>query len=191
MRFINFTNVRLKKVPKFYQLQKIIPTWVVGAGLLFLITIAGGCSQTATMSNISNGTNSTGKNTQASSASPSAFAQFPEIPIPPNTQINVDKTLVFGSKPWFGQLTLGSFTGANRVFDFFRNNMPNLGWTPGQEVRGATHILTYENADRKMTILITSRTLAGSEITITVSPRGQPQSQNMPGSKMSPSVIRQ
>ena len=191
MRFINFTNVRLKKVPKFDRLQKTIPTWVVGAGLLFLITIVGGCSQTGTMSNISNQTNSTDKDPQSSSASPSAFAQFPEIPIPPNTRINVDKTLVFGSKPWFGQLTLGSFTGANRVFDFFRNNMPNLGWTPGQEVRGATHILTYENSDRKMTILITSRTLAGSEITITVSPRGQPQSQNMPGRKMSPPVIRQ
>ena len=191
MRFINFTNVRLKKVPKFYRIRKGIPAWVAGASLLFIINIVGGCSQTATMSNISNETSSTGKNTQASTASPSAFAQFPEIPIPPNTQINVDKTLVFGSNPWFGQLTLGSFTNANRVYDFFRNNMPNLGWTPGQEVRGATHILTYENADRKMTILITSRTLAGSEITITVSPRGQPQSKNMQGSKLSPPVIRQ
>ena len=191
MRFINFTNVRLKKVPKFYRIQEGIPAWVAGASLLFIINIVGGCSQTATMSNISNETSSTGKNTQASTASPSAFAQFPEIPIPPNTQINVDKTLVFGSKPWFGQLTLGSFTGANRVFDFFRNSMPNLGWTPGQEVRGTTHILTYENADRKMTILITSRTLAGSEITITVSPHGQPKSQDMQGSKLSPPVIRQ
>ena len=134
---------------------------------------------------------STGKNTQDGTGSPSAFAQFPEIPIPPNTQINVDKTLVFGSKPWFGQLTLGSFTNANRVFDFFRNNMPNLGWTSGQEVRGTTHILTYENIDRKMTILINSRTIAGSEIIITVSPREKPQSQNMQGSKFSRSVSRQ
>ena len=191
MRFINFTNVRLKKVPKFYRIQKTIPAWMIGASLLFLINIVGGCSQTATMSNISNETSSTGKNTQASTASPSAFAQFPEIPIPPNTQINVDKTLVFGSNPWFGQLTLGSFTNANRVYDFFRNNMPNLGWTPGQEVRGTTHILTYENMDRKMTILINSRTLTGSEIIITVSPREQPQSQNTQGSKLSPPVIRQ
>ena len=191
MRFINFTNVRLKKVLKFYRIQKGIPAWMAGASLLCLINIVGGCSQTATMSNISNETSSPGKNTQASTASPSAFAQFPEIPIPPNTQINVDKTLVFGSNPWFGQLTLGSFTNANRVYDFFRNNMPNLGWTPGQEVRGTTHILTYENMDRKMTILINSRTLTGSEIIITVSPREQPQSQNTQGSKLSPPVIRQ
>ena len=191
MRFITFMNVRLKKVPKIYRPQKIISAWVVGTGLLLFITISGGCAKTVTMSNISDETNSSGRNTQTSTASPSAFAQFPEIPIPPNTQINVDKTLVFGSKPWFGQLTLGSFTDANRVFDFFRNNMPKLGWTPGQEVRGTTHILTYENIDRKMTILINSRTLTGSEITITVSPREQPQSKNTQGRKLSPTVNRQ
>ena len=191
MRFVNFTNVGLKKVPKIYWLQQTMPTWLIGAILLFFINIMAGCSQTATMSNISSETDSTGKNTQDGTGSPSAFAQFPEIPIPPNTQINVDKTLVFGSKPWFGQLTLGSFTNANRVFDFFRNNMPNLGWTSGQEVRGTTHILTYENIDRKMTILINSRTITGSEIVITVSPREQPQPGNMQGSKLSRPVSRQ
>ncbi len=191
MRFVNFTNVRLKKVPKIYWLQQTMPAWVVGASLLFFINVVAGCSQTATMSSISDETNATGKNTLDGTGAPSAFAQFPEIPIPPNTQINGDKTLVFGSKPWFGQLTLGSFTNANRVFDFFRNNMPNLGWTSGQEVRGTTHILTYENIDRKMTILINSRTIAGSEIIITVSPREKPQSQNMQGSKFSRSVSRQ
>ena len=191
MRFITFMNVGLEKMPKLYRPLKTISAWVVGASLLSFISISGGCSQTPSMSNISNETNSSGRNKEASAASPSAFAQFPDIPIPPNTQINVDKTLVFGSKPWFGQLTLGSFTDANRVFDFFRNNMPKLGWTPGQEVRGTTHILTYENIDRKMTILINSRTLTGSEITITVSPREQPQSKNTQGRKLSPTVNRQ
>ena len=147
------------------------------AFLLAIMTSISGCAETATIS-------TSGGETQVSSTMPSAFTQFPDIAVPPNTKINVDKTLVVGSKPWFGRLALESFTSANRAFDFFLNNMANHGWERRQAVRGPTYILTYESAERQMTILIINRTLAGSEITITVSPRDQAELGNPPGDNL-------
>ena len=152
---------------------------------ILLIVIAGisGCVETATIS-------ASEDEGQESSATPSAFVQFPDVAIPPNTSINVKKTLVVGAKPWFGRLALESFTGANRTFDFFITKMSEHGWQLKQAVRGPTYILTYENNERQMTILITSRTLAGSEITITVSPIEHAQPQSPQGDTTPQSIIQ-
>ena len=165
-------------------LHKIMSLRAGTALLLAITTGLGGCAETATISTAD------GK-TQVSATTPSAFTQFPEIAVPPNTTINVDQTLIVGSKPWFGRLALESFTSANRSFDFFLNNMSNLGWERKQAVRGTTNILTYENVEREMTILIMSRTLAGSEITITVSPQDQTEPQSPPGGNLPQPVTQQ
>ena len=63
------------------------------------------------------------------------------------------------------------------------------GWERKQAVRGPTYILTYESPERQMTVLITSRTIAGSQITITVSPRNDTQLQNISGGNSQQPVI--
>jgi len=110
----------------------------------------------------------------------SAFSQFPDIPIPSGTKINVDKTLVFGTKPWYGQLALSSSSSANALFDFYRENLGQYGWEEVTAVRAPTSILTYATAERVLAIAIQSATLTGSDVTVTVSPRGQPQPQAAP-----------
>ncbi|MEK9722685.1 MAG: hypothetical protein VW405_04265 [Rhodospirillaceae bacterium] len=151
-----------------------------------------GCAQTATITSTGGGA------TPVESTTPSAFAQFPDIPVPPGSKIVVDKTLVFGSKPWFGQLTLDSSTSANRAFDYYRANLTNLGWEEVTSVRAPTSILTYADADRVLAIAIRAGTITGSEITVTVSPRGRPQPQAAPiqgspiqGDALPPPVTRQ
>lgn len=143
-------------------------TWVlpfmvlVGLGTL-------GCAQTANIlpaTNASSGSASTGK---------AAFNQFPDIPVPAGSKINVDKTLVFGSKPWFGQLALNASGSANAMFDFYREHLAGYGWQEVTSVRAPTSILTYARDDRVLAIAIRSATLSGSEVTVTVSPRGKPQ----------------
>ena len=175
---IDLLHLRMTKLSTLIIVQNVkLPR--VALFLLLAVTISiGGCAETATIP-------TTDGATAISSATPSAFAQFPDIAVPPNTKINVDNTLIVGSKPWFGRLALESFTSASRAFDFFLNNMGNHGWERKQAVRGPTYILTYNSAEREMTVIISSRTLAGSEITITVSPRdqtqlGKPQVNNMP-----------
>ena len=108
----------------------------------------------------------------------SPFSQFPNLPIPTGSKINIEKTLVFGSKPWFGQLALKSSSGTNQLFNFYRENLPQYGWQEVTSVRGPTSILTYTSPERVLAIAIQGATLTGSHVTLTVSPRGEitPQS---------------
>lgn len=109
-----------------------------------------------------------------SAAATSINSQFADIPMPSGAAINVDKTLVFGSDPWFGQLTLDSRRGPNAMFDFYRDNLPKYQWQEVTSVRAPTSILTFAQTNRVVAVSIRKATLLGTEITITVSPRGMP-----------------
>ena len=118
------------------------------------------------------------KNNNGAEETISPFSQFPDLPIPTGSKIDIEKTLVFGSKPWFGQLALKSLSSTNQLFNFYRENLPQYGWQEITSVRAPTSILTYSSPERVLTIAIQSATLTGSHVTLTVSPRGEntPQS---------------
>ena len=164
-------------------MRNLFPLHTGAASLVAVAIMIGGCTQTTPIPTKSGAT-------QVSSKTPTAFVQFPDVPVPPGSKINVDRTLVFGSKPWFGQLTLTSTTSSNRAFDFFRAMMPGQGWQEVTSVRAPTSILTYDQDDRVLAIAIQAATLLGSEITITMSPKGTPSS-NFQGGNLPPPVTRQ
>jgi hypothetical protein len=126
------------------------------------------CTQTAQLQG--GGMSSTGN---TSGAQPNASI-FPDIPIPAGANMIVDKTLVVGTDNWFGQLALSASENPVAMFDFYRNRLPQFGWNEITSVRAPTSVLTYDRDDRIMQMQITSSTLRGSEILITVSPRGTP-----------------
>ena len=103
----------------------------------------------------------------------SPFSQFPDLPIPTGSKIVIEKTLVFGSKPWFGQLALKSLSNTNQLFNFYRKHLPEHGWQEVTSVRAPTSILTYSSPERVLAIAIQSATITGSHVTLTVSPRGE------------------
>jgi len=138
-----------------------------GMTTVLLLSGIAACNQTTPMVVTSN---TPGGNSQTPPAS--AFSQFPDIPVPAGAKMNVDKTLVFGSEPWFGQLALSTSSNAGVIFDFFRNNLPEHKWQEITSVRAPTSILTYMREDRVLAIAIQGSTLSGSNITITVSPKG-------------------
>jgi len=138
-----------------------------GMTTVLLLSVTAACNQTTPMVVTSN---TSGSKSQTPAAS--AFNQFPDIPVPAGAEMNVDKTLVFGSEPWFGQLALGTSSNPGVIFDFFRNNLPEHKWQEVTSVRAPTSILTYMREDRVLAIAIQGSTLSGSDITITVSPRG-------------------
>jgi len=127
-----------------------------------------GCNQTTPMIASSN----LPADNRSSVARTSAFSQFPDIPVPAGAKMIVDKTLVFGSEPWFGQLALNTTSGPGPMFDFFRQNLPDHQWEEVTSVRAPTSILTYLRDNRVLAIAIQGSTLGGSDVTITVSPRG-------------------
>ncbi|MBT6096306.1 MAG: hypothetical protein HOH04_15580 [Rhodospirillaceae bacterium] len=144
------------------------------------------CANTAPI--LSTPSNSTDQSAASTGAKVSAYSQFPDIPVPSGTKINMEKTLVFGNKPWYGQLALEASANANQMFDFYRENLSQYGWQEVTSVRAPTSILTYATDDRVLAIAIQGGTISGSNVTVTVSPRGQPQPQQSPGSLAPPSV---
>ncbi len=135
---------------------------------LFLLAA---CAQTASIQGAAPKGNAGG----AGAANASAQATFPDIPIPDGAKMVVDKTLVVGSTNWFGQLTLESGYAPNDMFDFYRNRLPQFQWREITSVRAPVSVLTYDREDRILQMQIRASTLRGSEITITVSPRGSQQ----------------
>lgn len=140
--------------------------------LVSALFVLGACDRTTPIMASSKSTNVPGSSASASSVN----TQFSDIPIPSGADINVEKTLIFGSKPWFGQLSLNTSDNAGTMFDFYRSNLPQYNWQELTSVRAPTSILTYDSEDRILAITIQGSTLRGSEITLTVSPKGTPNS---------------
>lgn len=99
--------------------------------------------------------------------------QFKDIPIPASTSLNKDRSLITGAQEsWIGRLVFTSFDSTTEMFDFYKNNAPGFGWEEITSVRSKVSVLTYSRGERVMTIQIADRWLWGSEVELTVSPRG-------------------
>lgn len=134
------------------------------------ILVLAGCAQTAGITATTS--TSAGK---GGKGQPMA-SQFPDLPIPKGVRRNVDKTVVVGTRTWYGQLTLTTLThSADTMFDFYSRELPNYGWNKVTSVRAPTSILSYDRENRILTIAIQASRITGSEITLTVSPREEPQ----------------
>ncbi len=143
-----------------------------------------GCS--SSLSTSASSTNASGDREGKSLRVEPSFTQFPDIPVPSRSDMEVDRTLVFGGDSgWYGRLVLSSGHPPSGAFDFFKQEMPGFGWQPVTMVRSSESVLTYVLNGRVATIQITEGTLRGSEINITVAPRqavsGGPPAMERPG----------
>lgn len=101
------------------------------------------------------------------------FAQFTDIPIPPKNSIDLDRTLVFGSdRDWIGRVALSTSMGVSEVYDFYKREMPKLGWTELTSIRSSTSVLTYQMDNRVATIQLGSgRFGLGTQVDFWMNPR--------------------
>lgn len=111
---------------------------------------------------------------QAEQVAPTAaFNRFPDLPVPTGAEMDVARTQVFGSgEAWFGQLSLISGHDSNALFDFYKQELPNMGWQEITSVRAQVSVLTYQRGERVLSIQIQNRALKGAQAVLTVSPRG-------------------
>jgi len=101
------------------------------------------------------------------------FTQIPDLPIPPGSTMNIERTfIVGGAESWYGQTMIVAPGGGNTTFDFFKQELPNYGWHELSSVRARTSILTYTRELRVLAIQLTELSLGSTEVMITVSPRG-------------------
>lgn len=102
------------------------------------------------------------------------FAQFPDIAVPGGAKMDVERSLVLGARDqWIGRLSMDTSGSSSQSYDFFLREMPKFGWQEITTVRSEVSVLTYGRSGRVATIQIRNKTLGGSAIDVTVSPRGQ------------------
>lgn len=147
------------------KIRRLIRPIVISASII----VMAGCAQTANISGNQSANIGSSSNVASTEPQPSIF---PDIPIPQGAKMNVDRTLVVGTEDWFGQLVLEATGDAFQMFDFYRAGLPKFDWAEITSVRGPVSVLTYEREQRILQMQITSGSLTGSIITITVSPRG-------------------
>ena len=103
-----------------------------------------------------------------------SFAQFQDIPIPENSIMIVEKTLLLGEKDnWIGRLVITNPNKPAKMFDFFKQKLSDYNWIEITSVRSTTSVLTYSLNKRVMTIQIEPikySNLYQSTISITMSP---------------------
>jgi hypothetical protein len=138
----------------------------VTAALLATILI-GGCEQTA-------GIAPTAPPVASNSASAPALPQFSDILIPAGAKLYVERTIILGENPWYGQLALSVSGEPAALFDQYRRDMTGLGWQEVTSIRAQVSTLAFTREDRVATVQIQATRLRGSDVTITVSPRGTP-----------------
>jgi hypothetical protein len=115
------------------------------------------------------GTSGTANSNPSPAGNPAAanvpgFAKFSDIPMPAKNELDLDRTLIFGTdKDWVGRVALTAPISVNDAYDFYKREMPRLGWTELTSVRSATSVLSYQLDNRVATIQVTARrSLIGS-----------------------------
>jgi hypothetical protein len=135
------------------------------SAFIIIITLALGACTGIVMSPES--TIDDGKPTRAS------FARFPDLPMPVKAELNMIRTLVFGTNDsWIGRLVISASHSPNDMFDFYKQEMSGFEWQEITSVRSDTSVMTYIRNERVATIQISRATLSGAKVTITVSPKG-------------------
>jgi len=107
------------------------------------------------------------------------FTQISDLPIPPGSVMNIERTFIVGSAgSWYGQTMIDAPGGGNTTFDFFKQGLPGYGWQELSSVRAHTSILTYTREMRVLAIQLTEVLPGRTDVMITVSPRGGDGSNN-------------
>ena len=119
------------------------------------------------------GASATARNGGDQEAQTAGFTTFPDLPMPTKADMMMDRTLVFGGEDsWIGRLVVTTPYGPQDMFSFYQREMPRFGWEAITSVRSEISVQTYSRGERVATIQIQSNTLRGSEVAVTVSPRG-------------------
>jgi len=102
---------------------------------------------------------------------PSAFANFPDVPFPEKSYLELGDTKALGTGDnWIGSLAFTTPYNASRVFDFYVSEMPKNRWVEIAVVRARISQMTYFRNNRAIQILIESLKENHSRVTITAVP---------------------
>ncbi|MBT5570158.1 MAG: hypothetical protein HOJ90_02960 [Alphaproteobacteria bacterium] len=135
------------------------PVWLCIITALFLAACAQGAKLQPTLS-------------ADESAIEKNFSLLTDIPIPPNSTLDVERSLILGDLDrWTGRIILNVGQASTKTFALYQSQMANFGWEPIMSVQAEVSILSFTRGERAATVQIEDRTLGGSTVTVTVAPR--------------------
>ena len=109
-------------------------------------------------------------NSEGTESIPAAFAQFPDLPFPEKTAMNLDSSVLFGSgEMWTGKLVFSAPYNVSSMFDFYMSEMPKFGWQEFAVVRSKISSMAYARKDRAAIIQLEGS--GSSTVTLVVTPR--------------------
>lgn len=108
----------------------------------------------------------------ATSAAQNNYQPVTDIPIPPGTKINTERsTILGGPDQWYGKMLLVLDRSSTMAYSYYTEQMPAFGWELITAVQGKVATLTYVQGQRAATIEIEPAAMRGSEVMVTMSPR--------------------
>ena len=111
------------------------------------------------------------------------LTRFSDIPIPAGAKMNVTRSLILGpTEGWVGRLVFNASTGSQTLFQFYAREMPGFDWQEISRVRAEVSILTYTRGARTATVQISSATLGGSVVSVTMAPSTRGKTPMVPSS---------
>jgi len=115
------------------------------------------------------------------------LTRFSDIPIPAGAQMNVTRSLILGpAETWVGRLVFNASTGSQTLYQFYTREMPRFKWQEVTRVRAQVSILTYTRGARTATVQISSTTLGGSVVSVTMAPATRPAAPMSPPAPAAP-----
>ncbi|HYE01231.1 MAG TPA: hypothetical protein VEH84_17735 [Alphaproteobacteria bacterium] len=156
----------------------------VGATAAVLLLMVAGCTDIALtpMSTTPNGQPAQpGQQAGGEQTMPPDAVRIPNIPIPPDSRVIMDRTVLVGSDDsWTGQVGLRTnFTG-NQVVEFLRAEMPRYGWTETAIVRSRVTSIAFIRDRRFAVLRVNTLDRGGAEVDMMVAPAS---ASGVPGKK--------
>ena len=115
-----------------------------------------------------------------------SFAQFDDIPIPADAEMDLGQTLVLGdAQGWIGRLSLDVAHGMTDMYAFYEQQMPRFGWEQITTVRARISTMTYQRGLRVATITLQPTLTKGTVVDFTVGP-ARPRNADVPTPRSAP-----
>ena len=96
---------------------------------------------------------------------------IPQMPIPPNAQFVIDDTVIVGDdRDWTGQVVISVPYSVIQMTQFFRAEMPKMGWAETAIVRARRTSISFVRDQRVATVRISTREEKRTEVDVVVSP---------------------
>jgi hypothetical protein len=106
-----------------------------------------------------------------SATSPADVIRVPDIPIPPEGQIIREDTAIIGpDDQWNGQVVIATKYSNTQMTEYYRAEMPKLGWTETAIVRARRSAITFTRGDRIAMVRIAPT----GEVDVVVAPATAP-----------------